>query len=159
MSTRVLSCKDLGNNKCDFTARGESREDVKRQMIEHATREHPDHRYGSDWEGTLGREIDDIMNDHAPAPATTEDASQGGEFLDDQVARDDARGQGGQARGTAAHDGRDVIPGGRVNVESDDRSGAGRASRDGMSERRAGDGLTPLEGEAEQGVVGEARRP
>lgn len=75
MNTETLSCKDLGNNKCDFVARGESCEDVKRRMIEHATRAHPDHRYGPDWEGTLGREIDDIMEGRAPA--TTARALEG----------------------------------------------------------------------------------
>lgn len=145
MSTTTLSCKDLGNNKCDFVARGQNREDAKRQMIDHATREHPGHRYGPDWEGTLGREIDDIFEERTSAPV--EDASQGGEFLDDRVARDDARGQGGQARGTSRHDGRDVLPGGRVNVGSDERSGAARD-------------VTPLEGEADEYVrSGGQRRP
>ena len=91
MNGKTLSCKDLGNNTCDFVARGDSDDDVKRRMIDHATRVHPDHRYGPDWEGALGREIDDILKDRAPVPA--EDASQGGEFLDDRIARDEKRGR------------------------------------------------------------------
>ncbi len=112
MSTTTLSCKDLGNHKCDFVARGGNNEDVKREMIDHATREHPEHRYGSDWEGTLGREIDEVLESRASAPAG-------------------------------------------------ERLGAPRpAARDGLPERRAGDGLTPLEGEADEYVdTGGRRRP
>lgn len=38
----TLSCKDMGSTDCDFVASADSREEVKRLMIEHAKSAHPE---------------------------------------------------------------------------------------------------------------------
>ena len=37
-----LSCKDLGGMDCNYTAKGNSAEEVKQKMFAHAQTQHPD---------------------------------------------------------------------------------------------------------------------
>ena len=39
---RTLSCKDLGEQSCDYAAKGENDDKVMDEMIAHARIEHPD---------------------------------------------------------------------------------------------------------------------
>ena len=39
---KSISCKDLGAMDCNYTAKGNSAEEVKQKMFAHAEKEHPD---------------------------------------------------------------------------------------------------------------------
>lgn len=39
---KTLACKDMGAPDCDFVATGETSEEVKQKMMEHAQNAHPE---------------------------------------------------------------------------------------------------------------------
>jgi predicted small metal-binding protein len=133
MNKATLSCKDLGNRTCDFVATGESDAEVKRRMLEHASREHAPRNGEPGWKDELSRRIEKTQEERA-AGGSREDASQGGEFLDDDVraqgaggrddAEEDERGKRrDQAREEGGSDeGRNAVPGARVNVNPNDHA-------------------------------------
>lgn len=171
MSTTTLSCRQLGDKQCDFVATGKDRDEVKRNMLEHAAREHfrkeeagAERNDGGKQRDALSQLIDETLDDRAGAPR--EDASQGGEFLDDDqidendiASREEAEGGAGaldDARGRS----RDKARAEGGGMESGGgRPGEGRGGD--AANRRDGDRV-PLD--AEEGLEGgvrahEGRRP
>lgn len=166
MTTTTLSCRQLGDKQCDFVATGKDRDEVKRNMLEHAAHEHfrkEEAGEGGRTEGqqrdALSRRIDETLDARVRGPR--EDASQGGEFLDDDqmddtgekevASREEAEGGAGaldDARGRARD--RSRAEGGGMEL-GDGRRGEGRGGA--AANRRDGDRV-PLDGEegVEDGV-------
>ena len=61
---KKLSCKEMGGGDCDFTAEGETNEEVIQKIYAHASEAHPEKLQGMSEEEKAGmnKKMEEILN-------------------------------------------------------------------------------------------------